>query len=45
MIIYEGTELEGGEILANWNNNIVESIKINDVVPKISSDGTEPMLG
>ena len=44
-IIYDGTELEGGEILANWGSNIVKSVKKNDVMPKISSDGTEPMLG
>ena len=44
-IIYEGTELLGGEIFADWNNNIVESNTKDNVYPQISSDGSEPMAG
>ena len=44
-IIYENTELQGGEIFANWNSNIIESKIKNNMMPIISSNGSEPMSG
>ena len=44
-IIYDGTELIGGEILTDWGRNIVESKNKNNLIPQIITQDSEPMSG
>ena len=44
-IIYATTILEGGEINADWNTNIVESKIKNSVMPSVSTNDSNPTYG
>ena len=44
-VIYGQTILEGGEIEANWNINMVESRMKDSISPSVSTNGEEPTFG
>jgi len=42
---YEGTKLSSGEILANWETNILDAILVNEEYPMVQTKGESPMKG
>lgn len=44
-IEYEGTKLSAGEILVNWETNILDAMLVNEEYPTIQTKGESPMKG
>lgn len=42
---YEGTKLSAGEILVNWETNILDAILTNEEYPTVQTKGEAPMEG
>jgi len=44
-IEYEGTKLSSGEILVNWETNILDAMLVNEEYPTVQTKGESPMKG
>jgi len=42
---YEGTKLSAGEILVNWETNILDAVLANEEYPTVQTKGESPMKG
>jgi len=42
---YEGTKLSSGEILVNWETNILDAMLANEEYPTVQTKGESPMKG
>ncbi len=42
---YEGTKLSSGEILVNWETNILDAMLVNEEYPTVQTKGESPMKG
>jgi len=42
---YQNTKLSAGEIVVDWQTNILDAVKVNEEYPMVSNQGEEPMKG
>ena len=42
---HEGTKLSSGEILVNWETNILDAMLVNEEYPTVQTKGESPMNG